>query len=130
MKTRGRAYIEIEIGVMHIMKPPEERDHVISPVPPPIGVIHEQKGCDDYNPSRQRQPIQQTKMSILHPHRDRQRDWQHEKPNNCKSGNRKNKIAGQPAQRAEMLSPKRELPLQQEQHEKNAAEERTSDIVP
>src|SRR5207302_10950306 len=35
MKSRGSAYVQIEIGVMHVMKPPEKRDHVVGPMPPP-----------------------------------------------------------------------------------------------
>src|SRR6516162_1697298 len=40
VKSCSRAYIEIQVGVMHIMKSPEERHHVHGPVPPPIGVVH------------------------------------------------------------------------------------------
>src|SRR5205814_5419203 len=36
MKSRCGRYIEVEVGVMHIMKPPEEMDHVVGPMPPPI----------------------------------------------------------------------------------------------
>src|SRR6266536_6523824 len=43
MKSRGSAHIEIEIGVMHVMKTPEDRYHVIGPMPPPVGIIHQQK---------------------------------------------------------------------------------------
>src|SRR6266540_4845889 len=43
MESRGSAHIEVEIGVMHVMKSPEERDHVIGPVPPPVSVIHQEK---------------------------------------------------------------------------------------
>src|SRR5882724_12783504 len=35
VESRGRSHIEVEIGVMHIMKTPEERHHVIGPMPPP-----------------------------------------------------------------------------------------------
>src|SRR5947208_11815361 len=35
MKSRCGRYIEVEVGVMHIMKPPEEVDHVVGPMPPP-----------------------------------------------------------------------------------------------
>jgi len=40
MKASGRAHIHVEVGVMHIMKAPEEWQSVIRPVPPPVGVIH------------------------------------------------------------------------------------------
>src|SRR6266849_11138716 len=38
VKSRGGAHVEVEIGVMHIMKSPEERDHVIGPMPPPVRI--------------------------------------------------------------------------------------------
>ena len=41
MESRGRANVEVEICVMNIMKSPEERNHVIDPVPPPVSVIHQ-----------------------------------------------------------------------------------------
>src|SRR5436190_15728197 len=41
MKSRGGANIEVKVCVMHVMKSPEERNHVISPVPPPVGIIHQ-----------------------------------------------------------------------------------------
>src|SRR5215471_19598358 len=44
VKSRGRAHIEIQVGVMHIMKSPEKRNHMQGPVPPPISVIHQKKG--------------------------------------------------------------------------------------
>src|ERR1043166_7549639 len=37
MKPGRRAHVEVEIGMMNIVKTPEERQHVIGPVPPPIG---------------------------------------------------------------------------------------------
>ena len=55
VKSRRSAYIEIEIGVMHVMKPPEKRNHVVRPVPPPVGVIHQQERGDASNPKRQTQ---------------------------------------------------------------------------
>src|SRR4026207_1674208 len=46
MESRSGAHIEIEIGMMNVVESPQERDHVIGPMPPPIGVIHQQK-CGD-----------------------------------------------------------------------------------
>src|SRR2546430_10912299 len=43
MKSRGSANIKVEIGVMHVMKAPEDWDHVVGPMPPPIGVIHQEE---------------------------------------------------------------------------------------
>ena len=58
MKSRCRAHIEVEIGMVDVMEPPKERDHMVGPMPPPIGVIHEQKGRDPDNQSWQTQPVQ------------------------------------------------------------------------
>src|SRR5437899_7572830 len=56
MKTRGRAYIEIEIGMMDIVKSPEEREHMIGPMPPPVGIINEPKRVRDRAPIRPPEP--------------------------------------------------------------------------
>src|ERR1700732_3226668 len=85
MKSRGRADVEVEIGMMDVVKSPKERDHMVNPVPPPIGIIHEQKrGVKRYR-SRQVDPVQQTKISTLRPDADGQRDRQHKKPDNRES---------------------------------------------
>jgi len=57
VESRGSAYIEIKIGVMHVMKPPEDWNHVVRPMPPPVGVIHQQEGSDSSNPKRQGKPV-------------------------------------------------------------------------
>src|SRR6266542_3193942 len=41
MESRSSAHVHVEVGVMHVMKPPEQRHHVVAPVPPPVGVIHQ-----------------------------------------------------------------------------------------
>src|SRR6266566_2519373 len=46
MKSRRRAHVEVEVRMVHIVKTPKQRDHMVGPMPPPICVIHEQKGCD------------------------------------------------------------------------------------
>src|SRR5438874_12292742 len=51
MKSCGSAHVEIKIGMMHVMKPPEQGHHVIGPMPPPIGIIHQQECRDDTNPA-------------------------------------------------------------------------------
>src|SRR5207249_6126408 len=38
MKSRGGCHVEVEIGVVHVMKSPEERHHVHRVMPPPVGV--------------------------------------------------------------------------------------------
>src|SRR6266576_1159882 len=65
MKSRCRADIEVEVGMVHIVEPPKERDHMVGPMPPPICVVHEQKCCDCASPCRQSQPVQETYVSVL-----------------------------------------------------------------
>ena len=129
MKSGRGAHIQVEVGMVDVVKSPEERDHVVGPMPPPIGIIHKQKRGDGRGPRRSAQPIQQADMSILGPNRDRQRDWQHSEPNDRESGNREQTIAQETAQRAEMLTPKWETPLQQKQRNENAAKQRASDVI-
>ena len=129
MKARGRAYIEIQIGMVDIVKSPEEREHMIGPMPPPVGIIHEQNRGDERDPTWQLEPIEQTNMSILRPRGDRQRDWQHEKPDNRESRNGENAVPHESTNRAEMLMPERETPLQQKQRNENTAKQRSSDII-
>src|SRR5260370_31174588 len=61
MKARRRAYIEIQIGMMDIVKSPEEREHMIGPMPPPVSVIYSRNvattaihrgGCSQFNKPR------------------------------------------------------------------------------
>src|SRR5260370_4327438 len=77
MESRGGAHVEVKICVMNIMKSPEEGNHVIDPVPPPVRIIHQWKRRDASGPPRQSDAIQQTNMPMLCPHRYRKRDWQH-----------------------------------------------------
>ena len=58
MESRGSAYVEIKIGVMNIMKSPEKRHHVHRPMPPPIGVVHQNKRRDHRRPRWKMNPIQ------------------------------------------------------------------------
>src|SRR5438270_2994916 len=67
MKSRCGCHIEVEIGVVHVMKAPEDWDHVVDPMPPPIGVIHQQKRCDDSGPVGEWEPVQQTDPPMLRP---------------------------------------------------------------
>jgi len=57
VKSRGGADIHIQISVVHIMESPEERNHVIGPMPPPVSVIHQQKRSDANAPSGQSDPV-------------------------------------------------------------------------
>src|SRR4051812_5548616 len=70
VETSGGGDVEIEIGVMNIMKAPEKRNDVVCPVPPPVGVIQQKKPARNRNPSRQPQPVQQTHMPMLRPNCD------------------------------------------------------------
>src|SRR5580704_214441 len=65
VKPRGGAHIEIEVGMMHVMKAPEKRHHVIGPVPPPVGIVHQQKRRDGSGPRWKREPVQQTDTLFL-----------------------------------------------------------------
>ncbi len=93
MESRSRANVEIKIRVMHVMESPEQWNHVVSPMPPPVSVIHEQKRDDASGPSGQSDPVQQTDMPILCPHPYRERDWQHGETDDGESRNREHKIA-------------------------------------
>ncbi len=130
MKSCGGTHVHVEIGVMHIVEPPEEGHHVVGPMPPPVGIIHEEKRRDHREPARQLSPVQQTNISILRPHRDRQRDRQHGQTDESKTGNRNNKIAHQPTEYAEMLAAQRKMPLQKKQRDEDQAENRAADIIP
>src|SRR5262245_10891825 len=117
MESRRCAYIEIKIGVMHVMKPPEDWNHVVRPMPPPICVIHQQKRGDGSDPKRESEPVQKTEVILLCPYRDCDRDWQHGQTHDGKARNREHKIAYKAMQHAEMLPTQRETPLQPEQCE-------------
>src|SRR6266508_1232609 len=57
MESRGSAYIEIKIGVMHVMESPEEGNHMVRPMPPPVGVIHQKKRSDASDQKRHAKPV-------------------------------------------------------------------------
>jgi hypothetical protein len=57
VESRRSAYIEIKIGVMDVVKPPEDWNHMVRPMPPPVGVIHQQEGSDCNKPNRQGKPV-------------------------------------------------------------------------
>src|SRR6266542_7032149 len=104
MEARGGAYIEIKIGVMHVMKTPEKRDHMVGPVPPPIAVTYQQKRCDHSTPRGHSKPVEQTDVFLLCPHRDGDRNWQHGETDDRESGQREDKIAHEPVQHLEVLA--------------------------
>src|ERR1700745_406529 len=57
MEPSGGAHIKVEIRVMHGMESPEERDHAVDPVPPPVRIIHQQKRGDASGPFRESDPV-------------------------------------------------------------------------
>src|SRR4029450_11129399 len=115
VKSRGGADIHIQIGVVHVMESPEERNHVIGPMPPPVSVIHEQKCSGPSGPSGQSDPVYQPDMPILCPHPHRDRDWQHGETDDGETRNREHEIAHETMQRTEMLAAQRKAQLQTEQ---------------
>src|SRR6266567_6807878 len=129
MKSRCRAHIEVEVGMVHIVEPPKERDHMVGPMPPPVCVVHEQKCCDCASPDRQRQPVQETYVSVLGPNRHRDRNRQHREAHDQESGNGQNPVADQSMEDAEMLPAQRKTPLQPEQNNKNPCQQQTSPFV-
>src|SRR6266508_1292209 len=129
MKSCCGCHIEVKIGVVHVMKPPEDWDHVVGPMPPPIGVIHQEERRDDSGPAGEWEPGQQTDMPIFCPHRDGDRDRQHGETNFCKTGNRKHKVAYEPVQHTEMLASQRKSPLEPEQRNEYASQQWPADII-
>src|SRR5437660_739925 len=105
METRCRGHVHVKIGVMNVMKPPEERNHVIGPMPPPVGVIHHNKSGDGGDPSVQTKPVEQTEMPILRPNGHRQWNGQHGQTQNYKTRNRHDIVPKQSAQTVKMLTP-------------------------
>src|SRR5262249_37602732 len=67
MKSRGSAYIEAEIGVMHVMKDPEERNHVHGPMPPLVSIVHAQTRCNHSKPAGKWSAAQQANRSVRCP---------------------------------------------------------------
>src|SRR5881397_3603989 len=57
MKSRGGCHIEVEIGVVHVMKSPEDLHHVHRVMPPPVGIIHQQKRTYTSDPKRESKPV-------------------------------------------------------------------------
>src|SRR5437667_11933645 len=112
MESCGSTDVEIKIGVMHVMKSPEERNHMIRPMPPPVGIIHQQERRDTRGPSRQSKPVQQADMAVSCPHCRGDRDWQHSETDDGETWNREDKVAYQPVQHAEMLASQGKAPLQ------------------
>ena len=71
VKAHSRAHVHVEIGMMHIMKTPHERNKMQGHVPPPIQIIHQQNADDDEQPvwHLKREQMQQSKVVIRRPNR-------------------------------------------------------------
>src|ERR1051325_7824433 len=104
VKSGGRAHIHVEVGMMDVMKTPEERDHVHGPVPPPVCVIHQQKRGDNRCPMGKVQPVKQSDLLISCPNCDRERNRQRRQTNYSEAGKGKEKITYQPMDHAEVLA--------------------------
>src|SRR5437870_8516097 len=57
VESRRSAYVQIKIGVMDVMKPPEDWNHMVRPMPPPVGVIHQEKRGNHSSPRGKSKPI-------------------------------------------------------------------------
>ena len=68
-------------------------------------------------------------MPMLRPDCDGDGNRQHGEPNDREAGNRKDKIAHESVQHLEMLAAQREAPLQPQQKEEQANQQRSSDII-
>src|SRR5215831_12331003 len=68
-------------------------------------------------------------MSIFCPHRDGDWDRQHSQTNDGKTRDRKHKVTYQPMQHTKMLATQREAPLEQQQRNKQATQQRSADII-
>src|SRR6266498_4064325 len=120
MEPRGSGHVQVQIGVVHVMKPPEDWNHVVGPMPPPIGVIHQEERRDPSDPLGKCKQIQQTHMPIF---------GQHRETNYCKTGDRKHKVTHEPMQHTEMLASQRKSPLEPEQRNEHACQQWPADII-
>ncbi len=129
MEAGRGAHVHVEIGVVDIMEAPEEGDHVIGPVPPPVGIIHEKKTRDCAPPIRQVDPVQHTNVSILCPPGDGERYGQHRPSKDRMRWNGEQEIADKPPKQSKMLASQRETPLQPEQRNEYSGEQRIAGII-
>ena len=129
MKTCRCRYIEVEVGVVDVMKAPEERDAVHRVVPPVIRPIHQQKRHDSRGDSRQLDPVEQANSVALRPGGVRERDRHQGEPKNHERRNRHHEIPHQPWQHGEMPAPQRIFPLEKQQEREEAPQNRTAHII-
>src|SRR5207249_6633709 len=111
------------IGVVYVVKTPENWHYVVGPMPPPVGVIHEQESGDYPDPARQRNPVQQSKMSIMRPTRDGQRHRKHQPTEHRVRRRREHEVPNKPAQRDKMLVSQWKTGLQPEQRKEHSGEQ-------
>ena len=114
---------------MDVMKAPEQRHHVIGPVPPPIGVIHEEKGRDHSHPVRHGNGVQEAEMAVTRPSGESDRDWQHGESEHGVGWSGEHEIARDAAQRGEILASQREAPLLPEQCREHDGQQRAPERI-
>jgi len=125
MKTRGCGQIEIEIGVVDIVKAPANRHRMHGVMPPVVGPVHEQHARDRRCPDRDVQPMQQAEMMLLRPPRDAERYRNQGESGHEESRDGKDKIAHQPPHHGEALRPQGPPPLQAQERGGEADEKRS-----
>src|SRR5947207_13952108 len=104
MKPGRSAHIHIEIGVMHVVEPPEKWDHVVGPMPPPIGVVQKDKSDDGAHPAGEWDAMEQTERPMLRPNRQDNRGRKQCPPKNCLCRHREDQVTHDAADECEMLS--------------------------
>src|SRR5947207_6776075 len=67
MKARGGAHIEVEIGVMDVVKTPEQGNAMSRIMPPVVGPIHQEECDDGSDKPWQFDPIEQSNPIVLSP---------------------------------------------------------------
>ncbi len=129
MEARGGSHIHIEVGMMDIVKPPEKRHPMIGPMPPPVGVVHEQKRGGNRYWLWLLQPVHQSHTSMLRPNCQSERDRQHCESDNYKTWNRDDVVTNQSTQHAKMLASQRKTPLKKKQGQNQNSEERVANEI-
>jgi len=82
VKARAGGDIDIEIGMVHAMEPPQDRLVMKGPVLKVNHEIEHEDGSGDGNPARYRRNIEQTPAVILHPESEADRAGWNEEPHN------------------------------------------------
>lgn len=123
MKPAGGAHVHVEIGVMHIVKAPEEGRQVHEHVPPVIGVIVKQHAGDHRERSMQTKPVEESESFPRRPEGDNKRDRYQEQTRKKKTGRGEDCIPQEAPERGKMLPPQRPLPLNDQERAKYDSED-------